>query len=109
MRTQAEIDKDRRKMAEEIVRAQNLTTLEDAKGFATKWIMTAAQHAANEEYYRNARNQTIGGLNVLLLQAADRLEDSMNVIASEIDPDEEDIESEKDFIAKLRAAAKERP
>lgn len=59
MKTQEEIDKERRQMAEEIVRGQNLTTLEEAKEFATRWIVTAAQHAANEEYYRGERDKLL--------------------------------------------------
>lgn len=53
MKTQDEIDKGRRQMAEEIVQAQNLTTLEEAKEFATKWIVTAAQYATNADFYRD--------------------------------------------------------
>jgi hypothetical protein len=50
---------ERRKMAEEIVAAQNLTTLEEAKEFATAWIETAAFHAANEEFYRTERDRLL--------------------------------------------------
>lgn len=56
MKTQEEIDKGRREMAEKIVADRNLTTLEEAKGFATEWIITAAQHLANEEYFRGERD-----------------------------------------------------
>ena len=39
-------------MASEIVEARGLQTLTEAKVFAENWIVTAAQHAANEEYWR---------------------------------------------------------
>jgi hypothetical protein len=39
-------------MAKEIVDSQNLDSLNDAKQFAQNWIETAAQYAANEEYWR---------------------------------------------------------
>jgi hypothetical protein len=59
MKTQDEIDRERRQMAEEIVRGQNLTTLEEAKEFATKWIVTAAQESANAEFYRGVRDKLL--------------------------------------------------
>jgi hypothetical protein len=46
------IDVRRRSMAKEIVDSQNLDSLNDAKQFAQNWIETAAQYAANEEYWR---------------------------------------------------------
>jgi hypothetical protein len=45
------IDENRRKMAKEIVDAQDPKTLEEAKRFAQNWIETAAQYAANEDYW----------------------------------------------------------
>lgn len=50
---QIDIDKRTTKMAQEIVQAQNLKTLDEAKRFAQAWIETAAQFARNEEYWRD--------------------------------------------------------
>ena len=49
---QEQIDKTRTKHADEIVAAQNLDTLEGARIFARNWIVTAMQHCANENYWR---------------------------------------------------------
>jgi len=50
-------DADRAAMANEIVDEQRITTVEEGKRFAKAWIETAAQHAANEEYYRKERDK----------------------------------------------------
>ena len=55
---QEKIDDERGVMADEIIRAQNLTNLEDAKRFARNWIMTAAQETANAAFYRGERDKT---------------------------------------------------
>ena len=39
-------------MARDIVTAQPLANLGEARQFAENWIVTAAQHAANETYWR---------------------------------------------------------
>lgn len=49
---QAAIDADRARMADGIVAGQSIQTVEEGRLFARNWIVTAAQHAANEEYYR---------------------------------------------------------
>ncbi len=56
MRTQEEINEDRRTMAQAVVDQQRLETLDDAKRFARGWIETAAQHADNEAYYHDERD-----------------------------------------------------
>jgi predicted HAD superfamily Cof-like phosphohydrolase len=43
---------ERRKMAQEIVDARGLKTIDEAKEFARGWIEAAAHHLAGEEYYR---------------------------------------------------------
>jgi hypothetical protein len=49
---QHRIDADRGQMADKIVADAPLADLAAARRFARGWIITAAQHAANEEYYR---------------------------------------------------------
>ena len=49
---QKEIDAKRKAMAKDIVDGRGLQTLDEAKAFAQAWIETAAQHCANEEYWR---------------------------------------------------------
>jgi hypothetical protein len=56
------LDAQRGKMADEIVAGQNITTVEEGKRFARAWIVTAAQHAANEEYYRGQRDAVVDTL-----------------------------------------------
>ncbi len=65
---QRTIDANRWAMAQEIVDAQPLETIDDARRFAKAWIETAAQHAANEEYWekraREAENRLVSaGIN----------------------------------------------
>ena len=54
---QRRLDAERAAMANEIVDGQRITTVEEGKRFAKAWIETAAQHAANEEYYRKERDK----------------------------------------------------
>lgn len=58
MTEQQTINAGRAQMAQEIVDGQASTdmTVEDWKRFAKSWIETAAQHAANESYFRDQRN-----------------------------------------------------
>jgi hypothetical protein len=49
---QRRIDEERRAMARDIVTAQPLANLDEARQFAENWIVSAAQHAANETYWR---------------------------------------------------------
>jgi predicted metal-dependent HD superfamily phosphohydrolase len=56
---QRQRDADRAAMADEIVEGQRITTVEEGKRFAKAWIVTAAQHAANEEYYRGERDKLL--------------------------------------------------
>jgi hypothetical protein len=49
---QRQIDQKRRETARETVAAQPLANIEEARRFAENWIVTAMQHAANEEYWR---------------------------------------------------------
>jgi hypothetical protein len=73
---QAEIDERRRRMADEII---NGTNPEYIYQVAKNWVITAAQHAANEAYYRNERDsceQRVAGLIVKLLEGyEERLRD----------------------------------
>ncbi len=48
---QRKLDSDTRTMAREIVNAQNLRTLAEARRFAAAWIETAAQNARNADYW----------------------------------------------------------
>lgn len=50
---QAEIDAKTRRQAEEIVDAQKVTTINDARRFAVGWIEVALQHVRNEGYWRD--------------------------------------------------------
>lgn len=54
---QKRIDAQREAMADEIVAGQNIQTVEEGRRFARAWIITAAQHAANEAYYRKNRDE----------------------------------------------------
>jgi hypothetical protein len=56
---QRQRDADRAAMADEIVAGQRITTVEEGQRFAKAWIVTAAQHAANEEYYRGERDKLL--------------------------------------------------
>lgn len=58
---QAKIDANRSKMAQEIVDAYFTadTTVAQVRQCAKNWIETAAQHAANEEYYRGERDKLV--------------------------------------------------
>ena len=49
---QKQIDESRAQMADEIVSGQNIQTVEEGRRFARAWIITAAQLASNEEYWR---------------------------------------------------------
>jgi hypothetical protein len=46
-------------MADEIVAGQRIETAEEGRRFASAWIVTAAQHATNEEYYRGERDRLL--------------------------------------------------
>jgi hypothetical protein len=59
---QRQIDAQRARMADEIVAGQQLDSLEEAKRFARGWIITAAQHSTNEEYYRKQRDWAVAAL-----------------------------------------------
>jgi hypothetical protein len=48
---QRKLDRDTRKMAREIVEAQNPRTLAEARRFAAAWIETAAQTSRNAGYW----------------------------------------------------------
>jgi hypothetical protein len=54
---QRQRDADRAAMADEIVAGQRITTVEEGQRFAKAWIVTAAQHAVNAEYYRGERDK----------------------------------------------------
>lgn len=54
---QREIDAKRAAMADEIVAGQRVETVEEGRRFARAWIITAAQHAANEDHYRAERDR----------------------------------------------------
>jgi hypothetical protein len=56
---QRQIDARRNAMAEEIIAEQRVTSLEEALQLARSWIVTAAQHAANEDYYRGERDKLL--------------------------------------------------
>jgi hypothetical protein len=49
---QRRVDEGRRAMARDIVTAQPLASLDEARQFAENWVVSAAQHAANETYWR---------------------------------------------------------
>ena len=56
---QRETNKRRGEMADEIIAGFGTATVDEWKRFARAWIVTAAQHAANEEYYRGERDAAI--------------------------------------------------
>lgn len=59
---QKAIDANRAAMATEIVEGQNIQTVEEGRRFAHAWIVTAAQHASNEEFYRKQRDVALEAL-----------------------------------------------
>lgn len=54
---QQRIDAKREKMADELIANQHVTSLDEALRFARSWIITAAQYAANADYYRDERDK----------------------------------------------------
>jgi hypothetical protein len=56
---QRRIDADREAMADEILAGQHVTSLDEALRFARSWIVTAAQYAANADYYRDERDKLL--------------------------------------------------
>lgn len=56
---QNRINTDREAMADEIVAGQRCASLEEALRFARAWIITAAQHASNENYLRKERDKLL--------------------------------------------------
>jgi hypothetical protein len=56
---QRRIDADREAMADEILAGQHVTSLDEALRFARSWIVTAAQYAANADYYRDERDRLL--------------------------------------------------
>jgi hypothetical protein len=58
--------------AEDILNAQPLETLEQAKAFAKAWILTASQHARNEAHYRSAAEHATGAERERIARIVDR-------------------------------------
>jgi|SRR5580692_1578239 hypothetical protein len=85
---QARIDSDRAAMADEIVAGQRIDTTEDGRRFSRAWIITAAQHAANETYYRGERDRLLQ----VILRASDQLYESA------VDDAEHQIQSHADTL-----------
>jgi len=59
---QQQLDADREAMAAEIVAGRRITSIEEGKRFAQSWIATAAQYAANADYYREERDKAVADL-----------------------------------------------
>jgi hypothetical protein len=80
--SQAEIDRGRRMTAHQVVEDRKLETLEDAKQFAEKWIVSSMQHVANEEYYRTERDRLLAereGERLQLISAKDLRSELMQI------------------------------
>lgn len=103
-RTQGQIDAGRREMARGIVEGQwqaGPLPTDAAKQFAEDWIVTAAQHAANEEYYRGERDT----LYRLVIEVVAALDAAQAIGAGEKDFCGQDPRTAA--FAKLRVAAHE--
>ena len=55
---------ERDAMAGEIIAGQHVTTLEEGLRFARGWITTAAQYAANADYFQTDRDKIAGDLDI---------------------------------------------
>lgn len=76
---QRRLTANREAMADEIVAGQQITSLEEALRFARSWIVTAAQHAANEDYHRDERDKLLRVIQI----ASQQIRDSRSVAALE--------------------------
>lgn len=69
---QKRLDTERDAMADEIIAGQHVTSVEEGLRFARGWITTAAQYAANADYFQSERDKLLRVIN----QANDHLFDS---------------------------------
>jgi len=56
---QQRIDAEREAMADALIANQRVTSFDEALRFARSWIVTAAQYAANADYYRDERDKLL--------------------------------------------------